>query len=97
MLCDKHSLPFHSHTKAVLLVSGHKALLHHSPTLQRLIEMRNPYIDPINIMQVCCTFILGHRSWSSGWLASALHASCWDNHATSSKTHSTSNCCFEIV
>lgn len=33
-------------------MSGHKALLEHNPTLARLIHMRNPYIDPINIMQV---------------------------------------------
>lgn len=42
----------HSFVQAVLQVSGHKALLQHSPTLQKLIEMRNPYIDPINVMQV---------------------------------------------
>jgi hypothetical protein len=35
-----------------LEVSGHKQLLQHNPTLRRLIQMRNPYIDPINIMQV---------------------------------------------
>ncbi|KAL6765264.1 phosphoenolpyruvate carboxylase-domain-containing protein [Haematococcus lacustris] len=38
--------------RAVLLVSGHKMLLEHNPTLRKLIQMRNPYIDPINIMQV---------------------------------------------
>jgi len=38
--------------RAVLDVSGHKQLLEHNPTLRRLINMRNPYIDPINIMQV---------------------------------------------
>ncbi len=38
--------------QAVLAVSGHKVLLEHNPTLRALIKMRNPYIDPINIMQV---------------------------------------------
>jgi len=33
-------------------VTGHHHLLDTNPTLRRLIEMRNPYIDPINILQV---------------------------------------------
>ena len=33
-------------------VTGHQHLCQHNPTLRRLIEMRNPYIDPINILQV---------------------------------------------
>jgi phosphoenolpyruvate carboxylase len=32
-------------------VTGHQHLCQHNPTLRRLIEMRNPYIDPINILQ----------------------------------------------
>jgi hypothetical protein len=39
-----------------LQVTGHHKLLETNPALRRLIEMRNPYIDPINILQVrpCC-------------------------------------------
>ncbi|EIE23489.1 putative phosphoenolpyruvate carboxylase [Coccomyxa subellipsoidea C-169] len=37
---------------AVLQVTGHQHLCQNNPTLRRLIEMRNPYIDPINILQV---------------------------------------------
>ena len=43
----------HAHTQAVLEVSGHKQLLEHNPTLRKLVGMRTPYIDPINILQVC--------------------------------------------
>lgn len=33
-------------------VTGHHSLLDTNVALRRLIEMRNPYIDPINILQV---------------------------------------------
>jgi len=36
----------------VLVVAGHHRLCENNPKLRRLIEMRNPYIDPINILQV---------------------------------------------
>jgi len=38
--------------KAILEVTGHTQLLANNPTLRRLLAMRNPYIDPINILQV---------------------------------------------
>eukprot|EP00775_Hariotina_reticulata_P007911 gene7911-8107_t len=38
--------------RAVCEVTGHHRLLETNPALRRLIEMRNPYIDPINILQV---------------------------------------------
>mmetsp|Transcript_4552 Transcript_4552/g.7769 ORF Transcript_4552/g.7769 Transcript_4552/m.7769 type:complete len:112 (-) Transcript_4552:748-1083(-) len=37
--------------QAVLEVSGHTILLQHNTTLRRLILIRNPFIDPINVMQ----------------------------------------------
>lgn len=37
---------------AAAQVTGHNKLLETNPALRRLIEMRNPYIDPINILQV---------------------------------------------
>jgi phosphoenolpyruvate carboxylase len=33
-------------------VTGQKALLASNVALKRLIDMRNPYIDPINVLQV---------------------------------------------
>jgi phosphoenolpyruvate carboxylase len=36
----------------VLAVKGSKALLDSEPTLQRSIRLRNPYVDPMNLMQV---------------------------------------------
>jgi phosphoenolpyruvate carboxylase len=38
-------------TEAVLTVTGHERLLDGSPVLQRSIDVRNPYIDPINLVQ----------------------------------------------
>jgi phosphoenolpyruvate carboxylase len=36
----------------VLEVSGHKGLLDEQPVLRRSIDVRNPYVDPINVVQV---------------------------------------------
>lgn len=43
---------FEETVDAVLEVTGHTRLLEDNARLRRLIEMRNPYIDPINILQV---------------------------------------------
>ncbi|GAB4814136.1 hypothetical protein N2152v2_001182 [Parachlorella kessleri] len=37
---------------AVLAVTGHTWLSDNNPTLRRLIAMRNPHMDPINVLQV---------------------------------------------
>ena len=37
---------------AVLRVSGHHQLLEANPVLRRSIDVRNPYVDPINLVQV---------------------------------------------
>ena len=43
----------HERTVGVLLrVTGQEALLDHAPWLQRSIRVRNPYIDPMNYVQV---------------------------------------------
>jgi phosphoenolpyruvate carboxylase len=39
-------------TDAVLAVTGHGALLEANPVLRRSIDVRNPYVDPINLVQV---------------------------------------------
>jgi phosphoenolpyruvate carboxylase len=36
----------------ILAIKGSKALLDSEPTLQRSIRLRNPYVDPMNLMQV---------------------------------------------
>jgi phosphoenolpyruvate carboxylase len=36
----------------VLEVSGHQMLLESNPVLRRSIDVRNPYVDPINLVQV---------------------------------------------
>jgi phosphoenolpyruvate carboxylase len=37
---------------AVLRVTGHRELLAENPVLRRSIEVRNPYVDPINLVQI---------------------------------------------
>lgn len=44
--------PLQETTKAVLTVTGHPTLLANNPNLKRLLEMREPYIEPLNILQV---------------------------------------------
>jgi phosphoenolpyruvate carboxylase len=36
----------------ILAVKGYGALLDGEPQLQRSIQLRNPYVDPMNLMQV---------------------------------------------
>ena len=37
---------------AVIAVTGHEVLLEANPVLRRSIDVRNPYVDPINLVQV---------------------------------------------
>jgi phosphoenolpyruvate carboxylase len=39
-------------TRALLSITGHAALLADNDTLRRSIEVRNPYVDPINLVQI---------------------------------------------
>jgi phosphoenolpyruvate carboxylase len=39
-------------SRAVLTVTGHRELLQDNPVLRRSIDVRNPYVDPINLVQV---------------------------------------------
>jgi phosphoenolpyruvate carboxylase len=39
-------------TAGVLLVTGHRDLVESNPVLRRSIDVRNPYVDPINLVQV---------------------------------------------
>lgn len=38
--------------RAVVSITGHARLGDNNPTLRHLIEMRNPHVDPLNVMQV---------------------------------------------
>jgi phosphoenolpyruvate carboxylase len=38
--------------KAVLVVTGQNELLENEPVLARSIKLRNPYVDPLNYLQV---------------------------------------------
>ncbi len=37
---------------ALLTVTRHRELLEHNPVLRRSVDVRNPYVDPINLVQV---------------------------------------------
>ena len=37
---------------AILAITGQKALLEHEPVLAKSVQLRNPYIDPLNYIQV---------------------------------------------
>src|SRR5213079_2925037 len=43
---------FQSACEQVLAVKDSRALLDSDPTMQRSVALRNPYIDPMNLMQV---------------------------------------------
>jgi phosphoenolpyruvate carboxylase len=37
----------------VLQITGQAEILDNEPVLQRSIRLRNPYVDPLNFVQVC--------------------------------------------
>jgi phosphoenolpyruvate carboxylase len=45
-------------TDAVLKVSGHGVLHENNPRLLDMMQIRNPYIDPLNVIQVTTVFII---------------------------------------
>lgn len=49
----KNIVDEYERTKAALLqISGNEALLSHSPNIKESVYLRNPYVDPLNILQV---------------------------------------------
>jgi phosphoenolpyruvate carboxylase len=38
--------------EALLLIRGHRRLLDDIPVLQSAIELRNPYVDPLSLLQI---------------------------------------------
>ena len=39
-------------TTAVLAITGHRTPVEATPVLRRSIDVRNPYVDPINLVQI---------------------------------------------
>jgi phosphoenolpyruvate carboxylase len=39
-------------TDGILAVTGHRVLVEENPVLRRSIDVRNPYVDPINLVQI---------------------------------------------
>ncbi len=37
---------------AVLAIKGHQRLMEDDPVIQRSVQLRNPYVDPLNYLQV---------------------------------------------
>jgi phosphoenolpyruvate carboxylase len=48
MLADE----FHRARRMILLLTGQKELLDRNPVLSRSIKLRNPYVDPLSLIQV---------------------------------------------
>jgi phosphoenolpyruvate carboxylase len=62
--------------EVVLDITGHQHLLENNPVLRRSIDVRNPYVDPINLLQVELLRRLrtptSERSEDAEWLRRAL-------------------------
>jgi phosphoenolpyruvate carboxylase len=58
---------------AVLQVTGHRELLESNPVLRRSIDVRNPYVDPINLLQVELLARLRQSQEPDEELRAALH------------------------
>jgi phosphoenolpyruvate carboxylase len=52
LIYGRVSAAFEETRAAVLLVTGQRQLLDNDPVLQRSVRQRNPYIDPLNFIQV---------------------------------------------
>jgi phosphoenolpyruvate carboxylase len=66
----------HRAIEVVLDITGHQQLLDNNPVLRRSIDVRNPYVDPINLLQVELLRRLrtatSTRSEDTEWLRRAL-------------------------
>jgi len=51
-LLDKLASEYERAVEALLLIRGHRRLLDDSPVLQSAIELRNPYVDPLSLLQI---------------------------------------------
>jgi phosphoenolpyruvate carboxylase len=62
-LFDSLAREFERAVEALLLVRGHRQLLDDTPVLQAAIALRNPYVDPLSLLQV--SLLTRKRSKSS--------------------------------
>jgi phosphoenolpyruvate carboxylase len=51
-LLDELVREYERAVEALLLIRGHRRLLDDSPVLQSAIDLRNPYVDPLSLLQV---------------------------------------------
>jgi phosphoenolpyruvate carboxylase len=51
-LLDSLVSEYHRAVEALLLIRGHRRLLDDSPVLQSAIDLRNPYVDPLSLLQI---------------------------------------------
>jgi phosphoenolpyruvate carboxylase len=51
-LLDSLVAEYERAVEALLLIRGHRRLLDDSPVLQSAIELRNPYVDPLSLLQI---------------------------------------------
>ena len=51
-LLDQLVREYERAVEALLLIRGHRRLLDDSPVLQSAIELRNPYVDPLSLLQI---------------------------------------------
>ncbi len=49
---DRLREEFQHAVQAILAITGHRQLIDNNPVLRRSIDVRNPYVDPINLVQV---------------------------------------------
>ena len=49
---DRLEAEFHRSVRAVLAITGQKKLLESNQVLARSIRLRNPYVDPMHLIQV---------------------------------------------
>ena len=51
-LLDSLVTEYRRAVEALLLIRGHRRLLDDSPVLQSAIDLRNPYVDPLSLLQI---------------------------------------------
>jgi phosphoenolpyruvate carboxylase len=51
-LLDSLAREYERAVEALLLIRGHRRLLDDTPVLQSAIELRNPYVDPLSLLQI---------------------------------------------
>ena len=74
MIFDIIATEFSRTEHAILAITGQKTLLEREPVLARSVQLRNPYIDPLNYIQVEMIRRLRGMENKTGAEADALRA-----------------------